>query len=179
MNDLHPPPRLVPPTTAVHESFLAGERADHLATGDSMDWLDEAFDDFDAFVAHRRGVQERWGVPCTTYWYVSAENYIGTLILRHRLTPELSEVGGHIGYHVVTPWRRQGHATRMLADGLAECRRLGLERILLTCTADNEGSRRVILANGGVPDGRIRGEDRFWIDLAKGENPAKGQTGAG
>jgi predicted acetyltransferase len=36
---------------------------------------------------------------------------------------------------------------------------------LLTCTPDNEPSRRVILANGGVPDDRVRDEDRFWITL--------------
>lgn len=40
-----------------------------------------------------------------------------------------------------------------------------LERVLLTCEADNERSRRAILSNGGVPDGRRRGEDRFWIEL--------------
>lgn len=154
-------PRLIPPTTAVRESFLAGERADHQATGDPMDWLEEAYRDFGAFVARRRGVRQRWGVPCTTFWYVAGERYLGTLILRHRLTPELAEFGGHIGYHVVAPWRRRGHATRMLAAGLVECRRLGLERVLLTCAADNEPSRRVIIANGGVRDGR----DRYWITL--------------
>jgi predicted acetyltransferase len=52
----------------------------------------------------------------------------------------------------------------MLAAGLAECRRLGIDRVLLTCDADNEPSRRVILSNGGVPDGRTGGELRFWID---------------
>lgn len=166
MNDLVPPPRLTAPTTAVRESFLAGERADHLASGDPMDWLDEAYRDFGAFVARRRGVQHRWGVPCTTFWYVSGEHYLGTLIVRHRLTAELSEAGGHVGYHVVPAWRRQGHATRMLAGGLVECRRLGLGRVLLTCDPGNEPSRRVILANGGVRDGRARGEDRFWIEVS-------------
>jgi predicted acetyltransferase len=53
----------------------------------------------------------------------------------------------------------------MLAAGLGECRRLALSRVLLTCDIHNEASRRVILANGGVPDGRARGEDRFWIAL--------------
>jgi len=51
----------------------------------------------------------------------------------------------------------------MLAAGLVECRQLGLDRVLLTCSPDNEASRRVILANVGLPDGRARGEDRFWI----------------
>ncbi|MBO2460894.1 GNAT family N-acetyltransferase [Actinomadura violacea] len=166
MPELDRPPRLVRPTVVVRASFLAGERADRLAEGATDDWsrtLDDAARDFDAFVARVGAVRRRWGVPCSTFWYVSGEHYVGTLIIRHRLTPELAEAGGHIGYHVVTPWRRQGHATAMLAEGIAECRRLGLERVLLTCAAGNEPSRRVIQANGGVPDGRRRGGDRFWI----------------
>jgi predicted acetyltransferase len=130
-----------------------------------MDWLEGAEDDFEAFVAQRRGVHPRWDVPTTFYWYVSGDHYLGTLVVRHRLTPELTDVGGHVGYHIVTPWQRQGHATRMLAAGLMECRRVGLQCVLLTCAADNEPSRRVILANGGVPDGHRHGEDRFWISF--------------
>jgi predicted acetyltransferase len=56
----------------------------------------------------------------------------------------------------------------MLAAGLAECRALSLDRVLLTCDVGNEPSRRVILANGGVPDGRSGHDDRFWIDLTAG-----------
>jgi len=158
-------PRLVWPTTAVRVSYLTGEQADCLLRGTATDWLGPASADFDRFVAERRGVRTRWDVPSTVFWYVSGEHYLGTLVIRHRLTPALEEAGGHVGYHVVAPWRRQGHATRMLAAGLAECRLLGLDRVLLSCTPDNEPSRRVILANGGVPDGRPAGEDRFWIDV--------------
>ena len=153
------------PTTAGRESYLAGERADCLLRGEPTDWLGPAGEDFDGFVAERRGVRIRWRVPSTVFWYVSGQHYLGTLVIRHQLTPELAEAGGHVGYHVVTPWRRQGHATRMLAAGLDECRRLGLQRVLLTCAVDNEASRRVILANGGVFDGRARGECRFWITV--------------
>lgn len=156
-------PRLVAPTTRVRVSYLVGEQADCLLRGTETDWLDAASTDFADFVTARRGVRERWGVPSTIFWYVSGQFYLGTLVIRHRLTPELTQVGGHVGYHVVAPWRRQGHATRMLADGLVHCRRLGLDRVLLTCAVDNEPSRRVILANGGVADGRADGEDRFWI----------------
>jgi predicted acetyltransferase len=165
MTGLIESPRLVWPTVTVCESYLAGELADCLAEGTSTKWLGPAGDDFDDFVAQRRGTRIRWDVPSTTFWYVSGEHYIGTLVVRHRLTPELAEVGGHVGYHVVAPWRRQGHATRMLAAGLAECEKLGLGRVLVTCAADNEASRRTILTNGGVPDGQVRGEDRFWITL--------------
>jgi predicted acetyltransferase len=161
------PPALIWPTTAVRDSFLAGERADCLARGQSTGWLGAAEDDFEAFVAGGRGVQTRWNVPSTVFWYVSGEHYLGTLVIRHHLTPELAEVGGHIGYHVVPAWRRQGHGTRMLAAGLVQCRRLGLERVLLTCLPENDASRRIILANGGVPDGHAGGEDRFWIDVPR------------
>lgn len=165
MTTLIEPPRLAPPTATVRESYLAGERAMCLEDGTPTDWLDEAAADFDDYAARLREIRHGWGVPCTTFWYVSGEHYLGTLVIRHRLTPELTDVGGHIGYHVVPRWRRQGHARRMLAAGLLECGPLGLSRVLLTCAADNEPSRRVILANGGVPDDRRRGEDRFWITL--------------
>jgi predicted acetyltransferase len=168
MTDLAEPPRLDWPTVAVRESYLAGEMADCLERGAPADWLGPAAADFDGFVAMRRGVRVQWQVPSTIYWYVCGQHYIGTLVIRHRLTPELARAGGHIGYHVVAPWQRQGHATRMLAAGLALCEPLGLQRVLLTCMPDNEPSRRVILANGGVPDGHADGEDRFWITLPPG-----------
>jgi predicted acetyltransferase len=162
---LDEPPRLVTPTTAVRTSFLVGEQADCVLRETPSDWLAEASEDFDAYVARRAGVRHRWGVPYSTFWYVSGPYYIGSLVIRHELTPELLEAGGHIGYHVVAPWLRQGHATRMLAEGLGEARKLGLDRVLLTCAVDNEASRRVIVANGGVADGQARGEHRFWIDV--------------
>jgi predicted acetyltransferase len=162
------PPRLVQPTEDVRVSYLVGEQADCLLRGTPTQWLEAASDDFAGFVAERRGVRTRWGVPSTVFWYVSGEYYLGTLVIRHRLTPDLAEAGGHIGYHVVAPWRRQGHATRMLAEGLTRGGELGLDKILLTCDVSNEPSRRVILANGGVPDGQARGEDRFWINLSTG-----------
>jgi predicted acetyltransferase len=162
---LDEPPRLVWPTTDVRVSYLTGEQADCQLRGTAMEWLDPASRDFAAFVAERRGVLPRWAVPSTVFWYVSGEHYLGTLVVRHELTEELEEVGGHVGYHVVAPWRRSGHATRMLAAGLVECRSVGLDRVLLTCDPGNDASRRVILANGGVPAGRPRGEDRFWIEL--------------
>lgn len=161
---LSAPPRLVDPTTLVRDSYLTGEQADMRARGQSADWLAAASADFGTFVAERVGVVERWGVPSRLFWFVADTHYLGSLVLRHRLTED--EGGGHIGYHVVYPWQRQGHATEMLGQGLAEARRVGIPRALLTVHPENEWSRRVVLANGGVRDGRNHeGEDRFWIDL--------------
>jgi predicted acetyltransferase len=158
-------PHLVPPTIEVADSWLAGERAYSADQGLGTELLDEASADFAKFVAQRQGVRILWGVPSTLFWYVAGQEYIGELVIRHELTPELERVGGHIGYSISPLWRRQGHATRMLAAGLAQCRLLGLRHVLLTCAADNEPSRRVILANGGIPDGQADGEDRFWISI--------------
>jgi predicted acetyltransferase len=159
------PPHLAPPDERVRVSYLTGELADCRYRETDTGWLEGASRDFAAFTAERRGVRKRWGVPSTIFWWVSGEHYMGTLVLRHTLTHELAEVGGHIGYHVVFPWRRQGHATRMLAAGLQKAAAIGLDRVLVTCDAANEPSRRVILANGGESAGRIEGEDRFWIRI--------------
>jgi predicted acetyltransferase len=159
-------PHLTWPVSTVRTSYLVGEQADCLLRGTDTEWLGPASEDFDDFADVRRGVKERWKVPTTMFWYVSGEYYLGTLVIRHELNGDLvEEAGGHVGYHVVAPWRRQRHATGMLAAGLDECRAIGLKRVLLCCDPSNEASRRVILANGGRPDGRRHGEDRYWIEL--------------
>lgn len=103
MTELTTPPRLVAPTPAVRDSYLAGERADCAAENRSTDSIDLAAADFAAYAEERRGTRTRWGVPSTVFWYVSGAHYLGSLVVRHELTPELAEVGGHVGYHVVTP----------------------------------------------------------------------------
>ena len=79
-------------------------------------------------------------------------DYLGTVIIRHRLTPALEREGGHIGYHVVPGHRRRGHATQLLAQAKPVCRQLGLSELLVTCAEDNLGSRRLIEANRGTLD---------------------------
>lgn len=165
MITLPEPPHLAAPTAAVKVSYLTGEQSDSLDRGRDTEWLAAASEDFDEFVAERVGVRERWGVPSTIHWWISGEHYLGNVVIRHALTPELLAMGGNIGYHVVHPWKRQGHATRMLAAGLGECARLGMDRVLVTCGEENEWSRRVIVANGGRPDETIDGELRFWFDV--------------
>jgi len=162
---LSAPPELSAPTATVRVSFLTGEQADCLASGFDTDWLRPASEDFDAYLASCRAVRRRWDVPFSTYWYTAGEHYLGTLVIRHELTPALLTDGGHIGYHISPTWRRQGHATSMLAAGLTEARRLGLSRVLLTCDPENEASRRTIVNNGGELDEQLGAELRYWIDL--------------
>jgi predicted acetyltransferase len=158
---------LIPPTTVVRDSYLAGETEAAIQEGLPTDWLQQAAADFDSFVKRRRTIRELWGVPVTELWFVDGTDYLGTVIIRHRLTPALEREGGHIGYHVVPGHRRRGHATQMLAQALVVCQQLGLRQILVTCAEDNPGSRRVIEANGGALDRILDGEARYWLSTSR------------
>lgn len=74
---------------------------------------------------------------------------VGMIDIRHRLNDHLRLYGGHIGYSVRPDERRKGYAKRMLALALPEAKKRGIDRVLVTCDDDNEGSRRTIEANGG------------------------------
>jgi len=158
-------PRLDLPTTAVRDSFLAGERAICAEDGTPTAWLDEAAADFGSLVERRRAPRYRWGVPVTELWYVREPDYLGTVMIRHELTAALRDDGGHVGYHVVPRYRGQGHATAMLAAACDRCRADGMTRLLVTCRTSNVASRRVIEVNGGVLDNQASGICRFWITL--------------
>jgi hypothetical protein len=88
-------PHLSWPTAAVRDSYLAGERENSLADGNSLDWMDGAAADFGAYVRQRRGIRTRWDVPSTLYWYVAGREYLGTLVIRHRL-PGPGPGAGHL-----------------------------------------------------------------------------------
>ena len=90
---------------------------------------------------------------------------VGFLNLRLRLNDYLLQEGGHIGYSIRPSQRRKGLAKLQLKLGLAEARKQGLERVLITCDEDNEASRAVILANGGALEDIRAGKERYWIDL--------------
>ncbi|MBO0594435.1 GNAT family N-acetyltransferase [Nesterenkonia sp. E16_7] len=165
MIDLPVSPTLNPPSGTVKTSYLIGEQADMVHRGSETAWLRAASRDFDAFVAERVGVRPRWGVPSELFWYTANEYYIGSLVIRHKLTSD--GAGGHIGYHVVHPWQRQGHATRMLQEAAGRCAALGLERALLTVAPDNTASLAVVSRCGGVSNGvNQEGELRFWIETS-------------
>lgn len=112
-------------------------------------------------------------VPETVLWYVEGENFLGSISVRHSLTPLLANWGGHIGYAVRPSARGQGYASAMLLGMLDHVRaNLPLERVMLTVNTKNPASIRVIEKAGGVlqdtvPHPWIEGDDgrRYWIEL--------------
>lgn len=65
--------------------------------------------------------------------------------------------------------RRKGYATEMIALALDECRKLGIEKVLMVCNKENTGSAKSIRNNGGVLENEINVEgetvQRYWIQL--------------
>jgi predicted acetyltransferase len=109
----------------------------------------------------------------TQLWYVEGDEFLGSVSVRHSLTPMLERWGGHIGYAVRPSAWGLGHATAMLAGMLDHVRAtLPLERVTLTANLDNPASIRVIEKNGGVLQDTIAhpwipGDEgrRYWIVL--------------
>jgi predicted acetyltransferase len=170
---------LIAPDVRVRESFLAamtefqaegrGRPEDTTMIGEDVRSLFDGGEDFAAYVARIRAealeeTPRRPGwVPCTTLWLVEGDEYLGRIAIRHRLTPALERLGGHIGYDVRRSARRRGYATAMLRDGLAVAHRLGIDPALLTVDPDNTASRKVIEHNGGVLQDEVDGKLRYWV----------------
>jgi predicted acetyltransferase len=175
-------PELSTPVERVHDSFLAamaefqaegrGDPADATMIGFEIREFGSRWDAPAAFAGYVDALRSQaledtprpaGFVPSTTLWWVDGDRYLGRLAIRHRLTPNLLELGGHIGYDVRPTARRRGHATAMLRAALPVARALGIDSALVTCDVTNVASRRVIEANGGVFDDQRGVKLRFWM----------------
>ena len=110
-------------------------------------------------------------VPDSTFFCLDMERdiMVGAVNIRHYLNEALLQSGGHIGDGVRPSERRKGIATQMIGLALQECKKLGIDRVLMVCDKDNVGSAKSIMNNGGVlenevvVDGCV--EQRYWIAL--------------
>ena len=153
-------------------------RDEFLAAGSSMDGAGplRRYPDPRDWLAAVRAYADPATVPegkvqATELLCVEGGRVLGMIQIRHELNEYLRLYVGHIGYSVRPAARRQGVAKWMLAAALPHCRELGLRRVMIACEPWNEGSRRTILANGGVfektvhePEADIDLE-QYWITL--------------
>lgn len=110
-------------------------------------------------------------VPDSTFFLLDNERniFLGAVNIRHYLNEGLLYDGGNIGDGVRPSERRKGYATAMIGLALEECKKLGLDRVLLTCRKDNIGSAKSICSNGGILENEIVSHgtlyQRYWIAL--------------
>jgi len=170
--------RLIEPALELKTEFQSMV-AEYTAAGEKSyaDMYAEAVEDFDSYVAklhdHAKGLNlpEGW-VPSSTFWLVRDNSRVlGCSRLRHYLAGDLRYEGGHIGYDIRPSERRKGHGALILRLTLEKARELSLERVLVTCHADNIASQQIIEKNGGkfasqvIPRQGGKPLRRYWIDL--------------
>lgn len=129
------------------------------------------YHDFDYYLNHLEQKEEKDGrVPDSVFFLLDdeADRLLGAVNIRHYLNEYLLQEGGHIGDGIRPSERRKGYGTEIIRLALAECKKLGIEKVLITCDKDNIGSAKAIIKNGGVlenefvnSDGEI--EQRYWI----------------
>ena len=111
-------------------------------------------------------------VPDSVFFLLDEDRdrLLGAVNIRHYLSDSLLKEGGHIGAGIRPSERRKGYATEMIRLALTECKKLGIDRVLMTCDKDNIGSAKSIIKNGGVlenefvnSDGDV--EQRYWISI--------------
>lgn len=110
--------------------------------------------DFDSYVQllinFSKGVSLPEGyVPCTEFWIIEADEYVGRITLRHYLNPSLEKRGGHIGYEIRPTARLKGYGKKALSLILPIAKKMNLNEVLITCDDDNQGSIKIIESSHG------------------------------
>ncbi len=96
---------------------------------------------------------------------------VGMIDIRHTLNEYLLKFGGHIGDCIRPSDRGKGYATEQISIALKVCKKLNIDRVLLTCDENNLASAKTIEKNGGVYENSLRRDEkvykRYWIDTTK------------
>lgn len=127
---------------------------------------------FDNYINSLNSSIEKEGfVPYSTFFCLDKERdlFVGAVNIRHYLNESLLLNGGHIGDGVRPSERRKGVATKMIGLALEECKKFGLDKVLMVCDKKNIGSAKSIVNNGGILENEILVEgiveQRYWISI--------------
>jgi predicted acetyltransferase len=164
------------PTEEYKESFLEALSEFH-EEGLFMELSKEELqNDFKSFLKKiedkSKGINLKEGkVPESVFWIIDNDGYVGSVNLRHDLNDHLKFIGGHIGYKIRPSKRKLGYGYKALEMILPEAKKLGLDKVLLTCDKDNISSIKIIEKSNGILDSEDFDEKsgkeilRYWINL--------------
>jgi len=122
--------------------------------------------EFDGFTTEKQMPPIGEGMVPQTYYVLFVEDVcVGFGKLRHYLNEKLLERGGHIGYGIAPKFRGHGYGNILLAEILKKAKAMNIEKVLLTCNADNLSSCKTIERNGGILEKTIAESNYYWIDI--------------
>lgn len=131
------------------------------------------YHNFDYYLEHLELKEAAEGlVPDSVFFLLdeARDRLLGAVNIRHYLNDSLLKEGGHIGDGIRPSERRKGYATEMIRLALTECKKLGIDKVLMTCDKENIASAKSIIKNGGIlenefvnSDGKV--EQRYWISI--------------
>lgn len=92
-------------------------------------------------------------LPTSEYDLFDDNIIVGKIQIRHKPSrgagiPE--NMSSHIYYEIIPKFRQKGYGKQILALGLKKAKGIGLEEVIVTCTDDNIGSKKIIENNGGT-----------------------------
>lgn len=135
------------------------------------------YDDLNEWLKFVKRLENKETTPANltpAYAYILVDTTTNTVIgmcdFRLELFNDyLRQFGGNVGYSIHPHYRQKGYGTLQLKLLLDEIKALGFTQILVTCNADNNGSRKIIENNNGKFESFITDDDhklrRYWINL--------------
>ena len=169
--------KLVKPTHQYSEQVIAYRKAfldkGELPYGGSSL---QNFDDFNTWFTKVQ-LQEKGKrlppnrVPASQFLSIVNDRVVGLVNIRHRLSPELLIDSGHIGYSIHPKEREKGYATKQLELSLREAKKLGINKVLVTCDKVNIASAKTIQKLGGILENEVISPSskeiiqRYWIEI--------------
>lgn len=132
------------------------------------------FSDFNLYLdkLERKEAEDLY-VPDSVFFCkdLDRDYFVGAVNIRHYLNDDLLYTGGHIGDGIRPSERFKGYGTKMLSLALGECKKLGINKVLICCDKDNIPSAKTIIRNGGILENEVIDENnklvqRYWINLS-------------
>lgn len=131
------------------------------------------YHNFDYYLNDLENKEEKDGlVPDSVFFLLDIDRnrLLGAVNIRHYLNERLLKDGGHIGDGIRPSERGKGYGTEMVRLALIECKKLGIDKVLMVCDKTNPASRKTIINNGGILENEVIDEDgvieeRYWINI--------------